>query len=316
MQKYAGVGREVRSLMSKLTPLVEPVSIDEAFMDLSGTARLHGMSAAKALARFASEVEAELRITVSIGLSCNKFLAKIASDLDKPRGFAVLGGEEAARFLATKPVALILGVGKVAQQRLARDGLRTIGDLQRCGEAELLRRYGEEGRRLARLAHGFDDRPVIAEREAKSISAETTFDQDIAQLRPLELRLWRLSEKVSARLKEHALAGSTVTLKLKGADFRIRTRAQSLGHPTQLAARIFAVGRDLLAREADGTMFRLIGIGVSSLSPADEAGLGDLLDRRTAEAERAIDRLRQRFGEAAVVKGLAIAEPDDEEPHA
>jgi DNA polymerase IV len=306
MEKYARVGRQVRELMFKLTPQVEPVSIDEAFMDLSGTARLHGMSPAKALAGFASEVETSLRITVSIGLSCNKFLAKIASDLDKPRGFAVLGGGEAAAFLAPKPVTLIFGVGKMAQQRLARDGLRTIGDLQRAGEIELRRRYGAEGARLARLARGLDDRPVKAEREAKSISAETTFDHDIADFRPLELRLWRLAEKVSARLKANALAGSTVTLKLKTADFRIRTRAQSLSHPTQLAGRIFAAGRDLLARETDGTMFRLIGIGLSALCDADGADFADLIDRRSAEAEQAIDRLRERFGDEAVIKGLAF----------
>jgi DNA polymerase-4 len=313
MEKYARVGRQVRELMFKLTPLVEPVSIDEAFMDLSGTARLHGMSPAKALAGFAGEVEMALGITVSIGLSCNKFLAKIASDLDKPRGFAVLGGGEAAGFLAAKPVTLIFGVGKIAQQRLARDGLRTIGDLQRAGESELRRRYGAEGARLARLARGLDDRPVRAEREAKSISAETTFDRDIADFRPLELRLWRLCEKVSARLKANAVAGATVTLKLKTADFRIRTRAQSLGHPTQLASRIFAVGRDLLARETDGTMFRLIGIGLSALCDADGADFADLIDRRSAEAEQAIDRLRERFGDEAVVKGLALDRDNEED---
>jgi DNA polymerase IV len=306
MEKYARVGREVRSLMQRLTPLVEPVSIDEAFMNLSGTARLHGMSPAKALASFAGEVETSLGITVSIGLSCNKFLAKIASDLDKPRGFAVLGGGEAAQFLATKPVSLIFGVGKVAQQRLERDGLRTIGDLQRADERELMRRYGAEGARLARLARGVDDRPVNADRETKSISAETTFDRDIADFRPLELRLWRLTEKVSARLKTNELAGTTVTLKLKTADFRIRTRASSLGHPTQLAARIFAAGRDLLAREIDGTMFRLIGIGLSGLSEAAGADFADLLDRRTAGAEQAMDKLRERFGDEAVIKGLAF----------
>jgi DNA polymerase-4 len=312
MDKYARVGRDVRAIMFKLTPLVEPVSIDEAFMDLTGTARLHGMSPAKALAGFAGEVETSLGITVSIGLSSNKFLAKIASDLDKPRGFAVLGGGEAAAFLAPKPVSLIFGVGKMAQQRLARDGLRTIGDLQRAGEVELRRLYGAEGVRLARLAHGLDDRPVKAEREAKSISAETTFDHDIADFRPLELRLWRLAEKVSARLKASELAGSTVTLKLKTADFRIRTRAHSFGHPTQLAARIFAAGRDLLARETDGTMFRLIGIGLSGLSDADGADFADLIDRRTAEAEQAMDRLRERFGDDAVVKGLALDQDDDD----
>jgi DNA polymerase-4 len=312
MDKYARVGREVRALMFKLTPLVEPVSIDEAFMDLSGTARLHGMAPAKALASFADEVEKTLRITVSIGLSGNKFLAKIASDLDKPRGFAVLGVGEAAAFLARKPVTTIFGVGKMAEQRLARDGLRTIGDLQRAGESELRRRYGAEGVRLAQLAHGRDDRPVKAEREAKSISAETTFEEDIAEFRPLELRLWRLSEKVSARLKANDLAGTTVTLKLKTADFRIRTRAQSCAHPTQRAARIFATGRDLLGRETDGTKFRLIGIGVTSLTEADGADFADLIDRRTAEAEQAMDRLREKFGDGAVVKGLALDHDDGE----
>jgi DNA polymerase-4 len=306
MEKYARVGREVRSLMFRLTPLVEPVSIDEAFMDLSGTARLHGMSPARTLAGFAAEVETRLGITVSIGLSSNKFLAKIASDLDKPRGFAVLGAGEAARFLAPKPVTLIFGVGKMAQQRLARDGLRTIGDLQRAGEVELTRRYGAEGARLSRLARGLDDRAVKAEREAKSISAETTFDQDIADFRPLELTLWRLTEKVSGRLKANTLGGTTVTLKLKTADFRIRTRALSLGHATQLASRIFAAGRDLLARETDGTLFRLIGIGVSGLCDADGADFTDLIDRRSAEAEQAVDRLRERFGDEAVIKGLAL----------
>jgi DNA polymerase-4 len=313
MEKYARVGREVRKLMFKLTPLVEPVSIDEAFMDLSGTARLHGMAPAKALAGFASAVETELGITVSIGLSCNKFLAKIASDLDKPRGFAILGDSEAAAFLAPKPVSLIFGVGKVAQQRLASDGFRTIGDLQRAGESELVRRYGAEGARLARVARGLDERKVNADREVKSISAETTFDDDIADFRPLELRLWRLTERVSARLKANKLAGSTVTLKLKTADFRIRTRAQSFAHPTQLATRIFAAGRDLLAREVDGTLFRLIGIGVSALREADGADFADLIDRRHSDAEHAIDQLRRKFGDDAVVKGLALDETDDGE---
>jgi DNA polymerase-4 len=312
MEKYARTGAQVRTFMRDLTPLVEPVSIDEAFMDLSGTARLHGTSPAKSLAGFATRVEREIGITVSIGLSCNKFLAKIASDLDKPRGFAVIGAAEAAAFLATRPVTQIFGVGKVAQARLAADGFRTVGDLQRAGEAELTRRYGAEGTRLARLARGIDDRPVSAERETKSISAETTFDADIGDFRQLELRLWRLAEKVSARLKGGELAGATVTLKLKTADFRLRTRAQSFGQPTQLAAKIFACGRELLARETDGTKYRLIGIGVSALVPAAGGDFADLIDRRTADAERAMDRLRARFGDDAVVKGLVFDQTDEE----
>lgn len=312
MTKYARVGREVRALMLELTPLVEPVSIDEAFMDLSGTDRLHGRSPARSLARFARRVEETLGITVSVGLSENKFLAKIASDLDKPRGFSVLSRTEARAFLAPRPVTFIWGVGKAMGEHLAREGFRTIADLQRADSTELMRRFGAEGLRLSRLAHGIDERAVDPERETKSVSAETTLEEDVALFRPLERRLWALSEKVSARLKAKELAGATVTLKLKTADFKLRTRARSLGAPTQLAAKIFAAGRELLARETDGTRFRLIGIGVSALTDSEAADPADLVDfeiRRTAAAEQAVDRLRARFGRGAVVKGLAF---DDE----
>ncbi len=284
MEKYVKVGREVRQMMLALTPLVEPLSIDEAFLDLSGTARLHGLSAAKALARFASEVEKKLRITVSIGLSCNKFLAKVASDIDKPRGFAVLGARDAPAFLAPKPVSFIFGVGAVSAARYARDGFNRIADLQRAGEMELMRRYGEEGRRLSRLAHGIDERKVDPARETKSISSETTFERDIADFRTLERILWNLTEEVSARLKHNELAGATITLKLKTADFKIRTRARSLETPTQLAGRIFGAARMLLERETDGTHFRLLGVGGSALVSADEADPADLVDGRAALA--------------------------------
>jgi DNA polymerase-4 len=313
MDKYAGVSRQVRALMLELTPQVEPISIDEAFMDLAGTQRLHGMSAAKALARFQARVERELGITVSIGLAANKFLAKIASDLDKPRGFAVIGKAEAASFLADKPVSLIYGVGKVAAQRFARDGLRTIADLQRADERELMRRYGAEGQRLWRLARGIDSRIVDPVRERKSVSAENTFERDIASFRPLEKRLWSAAEEVSDRLKEKQIAGSTVTLKLKTADFRILTRARSLESPTQLAGTIFAASRELLAREINGTRYRLLGVGVSALTDAEDADPTDLIDRgaeRRAKAERAMDRVRGKFGHEAVVKGLALEEKE------
>ena len=306
MAKYVQVGHEVRRAMFALTPLVEPLSIDEAFLDLSGTERLHGKSAAKALAGFATQVERDLGITVSIGLSANKFLAKIASDLDKPRGFAVLGATEVVSFLASKPVGFIYGVGAVSAAKLAADGFRTIADLQRADEHDLMRRYGEEGLRLWRLARGIDERSVNPERDTKSISAETTFNHDIGEFRPLEQYLWDLTERVSARLKANALAGSTVTLKLKSTDFKIRTRARALGAPTQLASRIFAAGRDLLTHEGGATRFRLIGIGVSNLEDAIGDDLADLIDRRAAEAEHAVDRLRSKFGRNAVVKGLAL----------
>jgi len=306
IEKYSRVGREVRGMMLALTPLVEPLSIDEAFVDLSGTERLHGLAPAKALARFALDVERNLAITVSIGLSCNKFLAKIASDLDKPRGFAVLGSSEAQTFLASKPVSFIFGVGNVSAARLARDGFRQIADLQKTSEIELARRYGEEGRRLARLARGIDPRQVDPGRETKSVSSETTFEEDISEFQRLERILWAESETVSARLKQKALAGATVTLKLKTADFKIRTRALSFDAPTQLALKIFAAARALLLRESDGTKFRLLGVGVSALADADQADPADFVDMRAAEAEHAVDRVRARFGDDAVRRGLAF----------
>ncbi len=311
MDKYVSVGREVRQMMLALTPLVEPLSIDEAFLDLNGTERLHGMAPAKALARFAADVEKKLRITVSIGLSCNKFLAKVASDLDKPRGFAVLSASEAQAFLAPKPVSFIFGVGKVHAARLARDGFARIADLQKTSAIELMRRYGEEGRRLARLARGLDERTVSADRETKSVSSETTFESDMSDFRALERILWRQTEEVSARLKAKGLAGSTVTLKLKTADFRIRTRARSLESPTQLARRIFAAARGLLEGEADGTRFRLLGVGVSALASAAQADPADLVDGRAAQAEHAVDSVRARFGDDAVIRGLAFDRPDE-----
>jgi DNA polymerase-4 len=306
MAKYVETGRAVRRAMLALTPLVEPLSIDEAFLDLTGTERLHGMSAAKVLARFARDIEREVSITISIGLSSNKFLAKIASDLDKPRGFAVLSPSEAPAFLAPKPVGFIYGVGAVCAAKLASDGYRTIADLQGADQHDLMRQYGEEGLRLFRLARGIDGRRVDPERETKSVSAETTFDRDIAEWRPLEQYLWSLSEKVSGRLKAQGFAGSTVTLKLKTADFKLRTRARSLGAPTQLAARIFEAGRDLLRHEVGPTRYRLIGIGVSQIVETHGTDLADLIGAREAQAEHAVDALRAKFGREAVVKGLSF----------
>jgi len=309
MAKYVRVGREVRQAMQALTPLVEPLSIDEAFLDLAGTERVHGMIAGKVLARFAQSVERDIGITVSVGLSCNKFLAKIASDLDKPRGFAAIDQDEARIMLADKPVGFIFGVGPATQDRLAQRGFRTIADLQRADEIELMKQFPSDGRRLWRLARGIDDRRVVPDRGAKTVSNETTFDSDIRDFATLEKVLWRLSEKVSARLKSADLAGSTITLKLKTADFRQRTRAQSIAAPTQLASKIFAICRDMLAKEIDGTAFRLMGAGVSALGPGSAANDTDMLDRRAAHAERAIDDLRRKFGHSAVIRGIAYDGP-------
>jgi DNA polymerase IV len=310
MQKYARVGREVRALLFELTPLVEPLSIDEAFVDLTGTDRLHRASAAETLTRFACRVEQEIGISVSIGLSYCKFLAKIASDFDKPRGFSVLGRAEAKAFLADKPVRLIWGIGKVAETRLAKAGFRTIGDLQRRSEIEVMKLLGNEGRRLWRLANGIDDRGVNPERETKGISAETTFDADYADAQTLRPILFRLCERVAKRLKAADLAGRSVTLKLKSSDFRLRTRSRSGLPATQLASRLFDNADALLKPELDGTRYRLIGIGAGDLVDAAEADHGDLAGdtaiARVKSCEAAVDTLREKFGAQAVVRGLAL----------
>ena len=306
MAKYVSVSREVRVLMDQLTPLVEPLSIDEAFLDLSGTEALHRATPAEVLAKFARDVEEQIGITISVGLSHNKFLAKTASDLDKPRGFAVIGKAETVSFLAEQPVELIFGVGKVFAETLHKDGFTTIGQLQRTAPEDLMRRYGETGARLARLAVGDDSRSVSIDGEMKTISSETTFNTDLAGYDELSTELLALSERLSERLKSKHLVGDTVTLKLKSAGFRLRTRARHLMIPTQLSNVLYETGQQLLAREIDGTAFRLIGIGLSRLSEADGIDPVDLIEpgvARKAAAERAMDRVRTRFGKDAVIRG-------------
>lgn len=313
MAKYARVGREVRAAMLELTPLVEPLSIDEAFLDLSGTERLHRRCAAESLARLSRTVERDIGITISVGLSHNKFLAKIASDLDKPRGFAVIGRAEAGAFLAEQPVALIWGVGKALQARLARDGIRRIGQLQAIDRATLAARYGAMGARLFALARGEDTRRVNPVRPTKSISAETTFSDDIAGRDALARVLWRLSEKTAGRLKAAGLAGHTVTLKLRDADFRTITRSRTLTSPTRLAERVYRTALALLERETGARAFRLIGVSVSELTVGEDADRSDLVDRdieRLSRAESAVDAVRAKFGRAAVVKGRALKDSD------
>jgi DNA polymerase-4 len=309
MEKYSTVGRAVRQLMLETTPLVEPLSIDEAFLDLSGTEAVHGGSPARTLARLALRIEDEIDITVSVGLSYNKFLAKIASDLDKPRGFAVIGRAEAQDFLAERPVGLLWGVGEALERRLHRDGLRTIGALRVVSETELVRRYGAIGERLARFARGEDDRRVKPGRAAKSVSGETTFERDIRDVAELKAHLWRQCERVARRLRRADLAGRVATLKLKTADFTLITRSRRLGVPTQLAEALFEVLAPLLEREARGRRFRLIGAGMSELSRGSEAEPRDLFDdgrRRAARLEQTLDELRVRYGEQAPVKGRGL----------
>lgn len=309
MEKYASVGREIRRRMLELTPLVEPLSIDEAFLDLSGTEKLHRASPALVLARFAREVERDVGITVSVGLAANKFLAKIASDLDKPRGFSVIGQTEAAAFLAPRPVTTIWGVGRAFSERLAADGFRTVGDLQAADPSRLASRYGALGLRIVKLSRGEDSRHVVPNSKRKSVGSEVTFFEDLADIRDLRPILREQAERVSFGLKHEDIAGSSVTLKLKTADFKLRTRTRRLADPTQLADRIFSAADALLAEEAHGQKYRLLGVAVADLCESRFADPADLVDQkamRKAAAERAMDEVRQKFGKRALETGLVF----------
>ena len=303
---YSAIARQIRGFMQDLTPLVEPLSLDEAYLDLSGTEKMQGRVAARTMAALSLRIEKEIGISVSIGLSYNKFLSKLASELDKPRGFAVLGKAEAKSFLRDKPVSIVRGAGKVLAGRLTRDGYATIGALADADPRELANRYGATGLWLARIAQGEDSRRVDPGGEMKTISSETTFDKDLSRPAELEKILWRQAERVSARAKSHGMAGRTIILKLKTADFRIRTRSASLDAPTQWADRIFRTAQIALKKEADGTRFRLLGVGLSGLAPAAEADPQSLIDPendKRAAAERAMDKIRSKFGGEAVNKG-------------
>ncbi len=313
MAKYRAVGEEVRRLMLTATPLVEPLSIDEAFLDLAGTQEVHADPPAATLIRLACRIEKEIGITVSIGLAGNKFLAKIASDLDKPRGFAVIGRSEARRFLAPRPVSLIFGVGEVMRRQLAARGILTIGQLQQMSERALGAEFGEFGRRLYRFARGEDERKVDPNAPTKSISAETTFDEDLSAKESLLAELWPLAQTVSRRLKRVELAAQTVSVKLKTAEFRLITRHRRLGDPTQLAEILYQAAKPLVEREADGRAFRLIGIGAEALVEGLLADPPDLLNEqqgRAAGLERTIDLVEARLGPGLLARGRGFKPRD------
>jgi DNA polymerase-4 len=308
--KYTAVSRQIRALMQALTPLVQPLSIDEAVLDLAGTEALHGAPPAAVLTRFAQTVEQQLGLTVSIGLSANRLLAKIAAGRGKPRGFIVIDAEEAAALLAPESVRLLPGVGAALARKLEGMGITRLGQLQALPERDAVRRLGEDGPRLVRRARGLDLRRVDPSREVKSVSSEVTFDHDLSDIRDLERHLWRLCEKLATRLRGHDLAAGGVVLKLKTAQFALRTRAARLSSPTVLPDRLFELARVLLAREASGAAFRLIGIGASPLVPgamADPADLADPSIPRRVAAQAAIDTLRGRFGNAAITRGRSLS---------
>ncbi len=310
MAAYAEASREIRAMLQKLTPAIEPLSLDEAFLDLTGTERLHGAPPAVMLARLVRQMKQELGLTGSIGLSHNKFLAKVASDLDKPRGFSVIGRGETQDFLRDKPVHLIWGVGQATQAALERAGIRSFSDLLRWDQEALTARFGAMGTRLWHLARGQDQRSVASNERMKSISHETTFSEDTSDPDLLDGHLWRLAEKVSDRAKAKSFAGRVVTLKLKRSDHSILTRRVSLRDATQIADQIYRTARILMDQISEDGPFRLVGCSLSDLCPESSADQsGDLLDPGASQrsaAERATDDIRRKFGSNAILKGRAL----------
>ncbi len=306
MQKYLSVSKDIKKIFDELTPIVEPLSIDEAFLDLSGTEKLHGMSPAKVLNRTTKRIEHEIGITASIGLSYNKFLAKLASDLNKPNGFSVIGKKEAKRFLSTQPITKIWGVGKVLNKKMGRGGLTQIGQLQKMDLNKLIRDYGIMGERLYYFSRGEDSRNVIPIQKVKSVSNETTLDGDVTNYEALKKHLWKLCEKLSARLKQKHLSAKTITLKLKTSNFRSISRSVSINNPTQMAEILYTQGKSLLKPECNGLKYRLIGIGVSKIFDDQYSDMPDLIDPikdNKIKTEKAMDKIRDRFGSHIINKG-------------
>ena len=310
MKLYAEISHQIREMMNDITPLVEPLSLDEAFMDLSGTQKLHGVPPAVMLAKLMDRIYEKLGLTGSIGLSHNKFLAKIASDLDKPNGYSIIGEAETDTFLRDKSIRLIWGVGVSMQQSLEKAGIRTFCDLLRWDRKELVKKFGSMGDRLWFLARGQDRRVVSNSDRVKSISNETTLIENTSDLRVLEGYLWRLCEKVSSRAKAKGLGGTIMILKLKSSNHKLITRRVTLRDPTQLADVLFRSTFPLLKSSIVNGPFRLVGAGMSGLCLASQAEREpELIDDGAVnriKVERVTDEIREKFGDEAMIKGRSL----------
>ncbi len=308
MSVYQEVSKDMMNIMLDFTPMVEPISVDEAFLDLSGTTRLHKLSPSEILLRIIKKIENELNITVSAGLSHNKFLAKLASAHQKPRGFMIIGKEETQGFLEKLDVAKISGIGPALQTKLKTEGISKIAQLKNVKQSLLEKRYGSIGRKIWNLAHGIDIRPINPQKTRKSISSETTFGKNIDKLACLRKTLWELSEKVSYQLKEKKLTANSLTIKLKTANFQQITITQSSKVPVKFAEELFLMSLKLLSKKIDFKPFRLIGLGVSKLQiDNNETLMSDLFphsDKRKVNLELALDKIRAKYGKKSIKKGV------------
>ena len=310
MKIYAEISQQIRAMMNDITPLVEPLSLDEAFMDMSGTHKLHGAPPAVMLAKLMDRISDNLGLTGSIGLSHNKFLAKIASDLNKPNGYSIIGEAETSSFLKDKSIRLIWGVGASTQKSLEKSGIRTFLDLLRWDRKDLVSKFGSMGDRLWFLARGQDARVVSNSDRIKSISNETTLNENTSSIRVLEGHLWRLCEKVSSRAKSKGLAGTIMILKLKSSNHKIITRRVTLRDPTYMADVLFRSTYPLMEAAIENGPFRLVGAGLSGLCLASQAQREpELLDDgalNRIKVERVTDEIREKFGDEAMIKGRSL----------
>ena len=311
MDHYAAISRQIREIFHRYTPLVEPLSLDEAFLDARGSEKLFG-SSAEIGRKIRHNIWHETGLVASIGVAPNKFLAKIASDLDKPGGFVEVSENGIQEFLDPLPVSRIWGVGKRAEELLAKIGVNTVEQLRKFPLASLQQCFGNStATHLHELAHGRDNRSVVPDREAKSISHETTFPVDITDVDVLRSCLLSLTEQVARRLRRHSLYGRTVNLKVRYNDFRTLTRAYSLPNASNSTTEIWAaVTEHLLSRiDLQSQPVRLVGVGLSSLSETRERQktLFDDQSARDSEIDSATDAIRDRFGGAAIQRGSTFS---------
>lgn len=307
---YAQIARQIRAIFERYTPLVEPLSLDEAFLDIRGSEKLFG-SAVQIGRQIKELIRQELRLVASVGVAPNKFLAKIASDLRKPDGFVVVEPGQVQAFLDPLPIERLWGVGKQGSKLFERLGIRTVGQLRQWPQESLIERLGRSGEHLWQLAHGIDDRRVVPERETKSISHETTFERDLDD--PDVLRAWLvdLAEQVGWRLRQHKLRGRTVQLKVRFADFSTITRSHTLPEPTDVTQEIWRAAEEMLEHRLPSKHLpvRLLGLGVSGI---DDSGLVQrtLFDRedrqKHAELDATVDEIRERFGADALRRASGL----------
>jgi len=308
--RYVGLSRQIRGIFARYTPLIEPLSLDEAFLDAMGSERLYG-SSEQIARRIKQEINTELGLMASVGVAANKFIAKIASDFDKPDGFVVVPPEQTQAFLDPLPISRLWGVGKATHQVFDRLGVQTIQQVRLLPEAVMQDYFGKHGQQLWRLAQGIDERRVVPERQAKSISHETTFAQDISDRQALQACLMDLTEQVASRLRHAELLGRTAQLKLRFADFKTLSRSVTLDKPTQTTEVLWRAASKLFEQCSLPQAVRLLGMGVSNLLPENERVQEQAelfatiatIDPRQQQLDELADKINKRYGKATLHRG-------------